>query len=845
MAGARLRGTALIVQDDPRQLERLARVARQAGFEPATYATAASALAALDPATPPALILAGLSLPDLDGWRFCQVVRAWCGGVPGLLLSDVATSVDGEAPAAGQGRVVLLPLATADAELASQMQALTTEASSAVGPQALVLGGEGATAGLRAAFEESGYRPQRVSTPGEAEAALAQAAEQVAALQRRLDESEMTCARIATEARQSEAALRASEARYRELVENANSIILRLDRQGRITFFNAFAQRFFGYEASAVLGRSVVGTIVPETDSAGRDLRAMIADFAVRPERYAANENENTRRDGSRVWISWTNKPLYDEAGQVAEILCIGNDITARKEAEQALQDSEQRFQDMLALVPDMISIHDPDLNILYSNWQGFAAVEPAQRVRGTKCYETYRGFAGICPGCLARTTLLTGEPVQQEARLPDGTWVDLRVIPLLGEDGQVEVFMEWVRDITERKRDDEVRDRLQAQLAQAQKMESIGRLAGGVAHDFNNMLGVILGHAELALNALDPASPVQTDLQEVRRAAQRSAGLTRQLLAFAREQPVAPRVLDLNETVEGMLKMLRRLIGEDIDLAWLPGQGVGWVEMDPSQIDQVLANLCVNARDAIAATGRVTIETDWVTLETAFCASHPGAEPGDYVRLAISDDGCGMTDETRAHLFEPFYTTKELGKGTGLGLATVYGIVKQNNGYINVYSELGRGTTFRIYLPRLAMGPESLRDTPVTTPARGSETILVVEDEPAILRMALTMLTRLGYQVLSAGSPSEALRLAAQHASPIHLLLTDVVMPGMNGRELASLLLAQRPGLQCLFMSGYTASVIAQRGVLDEGVHFLQKPFAFRELSAAVRAVLDHGAGA
>ncbi len=338
-----------------------------------------------------------------------------------------------------------------------------------------------------------------------------------------------------------------------------------------------------------------------------------------------------------------------------------------------------------------------------------------------------------------------------------------------------------------------------------------------------------------------DPAQTPYKDLQEIRKAAEHSADLTRQLLAFARKQTVELRVLDLNETVEGMLKMLRRLIGEDIDLVWLPDEGLWPVKMDPSQIDQILANLCVNARDAISGVGRVTIETGSARFDEAYCADHAGFTPGEYVLLAVSDDGCGMDTETMDKLFEPFFTTKRSGKGTGLGLSTVYGIVKQNNGFLNVYSEPGQGTTFRIYLPRnMGKAEQMIKDEPVAADTTGSETILVAEDEPAILEMTTAILRNLGYTVLEAATPGMAIRIAEEHTGPIHLLITDVVMPGMNGRDLAGNILSLYPDIKFLFMSGYTANVIAHRGVLDEGLHFIQKPFSMSNLAVKVRKVLS-----
>jgi CheY-like chemotaxis protein len=370
-----------------------------------------------------------------------------------------------------------------------------------------------------------------------------------------------------------------------------------------------------------------------------------------------------------------------------------------------------------------------------------------------------------------------------------------------------------------------------------------VGRLAGGVAHDFNNMLGVILGYTDMALKQLDPAQSLYADMQEVHKAARRSADLTRQLLAFARKQTVAPKVIQLNEIVEGMLKMLRRLIGEDIELVWAPFDNLSLVKMDPTQVDQILANLCVNARDAIGDTGRVVIETGVATLDASYCEEHLGATPGEYVLLAVSDNGCGMDRKTLENLFEPFFTTKAMGQGTGLGLATVYGIVKQNNGYINVYSEPGNGTTFKIYLPRHTDKAETLRRENEKEPfAVGSEIILLVEDEPTILRLAIRMLENLGYTVLAASTPGEAIRKAETHAGDIHLLITDVVMPEMNGRDLAKNLLALYPRIKRLFMSGYTANVIAHHGVLDAGVHFMPKPFTIEDLAAKVRDALDNG---
>jgi PAS domain S-box-containing protein len=420
--------------------------------------------------------------------------------------------------------------------------------------------------------------------------------------------------------------------------------------------------------------------------------------------------------------------------------------------------------------------------------------------------------------------------------------WAGLGAAAAQEADGEL-VCRITMQDITERKQAEAEKEILQAQLAQAQKMESVGRLAGGVAHDFNNMLGVILGNVELVMEQIGPNEPIAADLEEIRKAAERSADLTRQLLSFARKQTVAPQLLDFNQTVEGMLKMLRRLIGEDMDLAWRPGDSLDPVFIDPSQVDQILANLCVNSKDAIAGTGKITIETSNVSFDEAYCADNAGFMPGEFVMLAVSDNGCGMDAETRSCIFEPFFTTKEVGKGTGLGLATVYGAVKQNSGFINVFSEPGRGTTFNIYLPRhtakSAPRPERHLEP---APAAIGETILLVEDEPTILQLTSRMLIGTGYTVIAATTPGEAIRLAREHQGRIDLLITDVVMPEMNGRDLARNIMLIYPDIKRLFMSGYTANIIAHHGMLDEGVHFIQKPFRKNDLAANIRKIIGVG---
>ncbi|HIJ80554.1 MAG TPA: PAS domain S-box protein [Desulfuromonadales bacterium] len=521
--------------------------------------------------------------------------------------------------------------------------------------------------------------------------------------------------------------------------------------------------------------------------------------------------------------------------------------INERHQAELELQESQKQYRNLVEGTPDLITRVDMERRLIFVN---HAAMK----------------FYGLPPeGCVGRMAFDFIHPDDRESTIAAfNTWIqsgeevfthENRQVGIGGPDhyhmvwtiraerdekGALTGFASTARDITDSKHNQEEKTRLEAQLQQSQKLESIGRLAGGVAHDFNNMLSVILGHAELGIMKLDSAHPVCADLLEIGKTAERSADLTRQLLAFARKQTITPKTVNLNETVSGMLKMLQRLIGENINLTWQPAANLWQANIDPSQIDQILANLCVNARDAIGNTGRITIETENSTIDEQYCAASPEAVPGEYVRLTVSDTGHGMDRETMSHIFEPFYTTKEMGKGTGLGLATVYGAVKQNNGFIAIYSEQDQGTAISIYLPRQEGVHGELQEAETAVIPRGHETILLVEDEPTILNIASLMLANQGYTVLKAGTPGEATRLAAEHAGEIHLLMTDVIMPELNGRDLAEKLLADQPQMKLLFMSGYTADVIAHHGVLDEGVHFIQKPFTLPVMATMVREVLD-----
>jgi PAS domain S-box-containing protein len=562
--------------------------------------------------------------------------------------------------------------------------------------------------------------------------------------------------------------------------------------------------------------------------------------------RHQVYEFEITDKDGTIRPVLYAKDVFRDESGNVAGLLGAFLDITERKQAEQTLH----RYEQIISSTNDLMSFVDKGYRYQAVNE---AYLKAHKKQRGDIIGYSVEQLAGketflkVIKAYFDRA--LNGEAAKYQAWFDyDGIgrrFMDVTYHPVETEDKEPHGVVVCAHDMTELKLAEDERSRLQDQLVQAQKMESVGRLAGGLAHDFNNMLGVILGNTELALKHLDPADPTANKLKRIHQTAKRTSRLTSQLLGFASKQTIAPRIVNLNEIVDGLLKILRRLIGENIDLSWMPKSNLWPVKLDPAQVDQILTNLLVNARDSIGDVGKVTIETDNVSIDPAIGNDHIDAIPGKYVMIAVRDTGMGMDKETLQHIFEPFFTTKKLGKGTGLGLSNVYGIVKQNNGFLKVVSETNQGSCFRIYFPKQA---EIIRtdqnQKPEPSYPSGTETILLVEDDKDVLSMTTEMLRQLGYKVLPTSLPNACIEIAESHPGPIHLLLTDVVMPEMNGRDLAKRIMHVYPSIKCLFMSGYTSDVIAHHGILDDDIQFIQKPFSIEDLSAKTRNVLDMGKG-
>src|SRR6266436_7411951 len=617
------------------------------------------------------------------------------------------------------------------------------------------------------------------------------------------------------------------------IVESSDDAIVGKTLDGKIVSWNAGAERIYGYSAIEVVGKPV-SILVPDEQ---RDEIPEILKRLSRDERIHHYGTVRIRKGGQRINVSVTISPVKDAEGMIIGASAIARDITERKRVEERLQESESHFRSLVHDAPYGIYRITLDGKLLQVNpalvkMLGYESDEELMRCDVEK---------DICRDPETHQRLVRDywrkqdfRDVEAQWRRKDGKIITVKMTghPVLEKADSPAYFEVFAEDITERRS-------LERQLFQSQKMEAIGRLAGGIAHDFNNILGVILGHSDILDEQIGADVRLRKSVEATRRAAERAAALTMQLLAFSRKQVIEPIVVDLNASVMEVEKMLHRVIGEDIELAIRLQADLGRVKADPGQLSQVLMNLAVNSRDAMPSGGKLVIETANVELDDTYGRQHLGAKPGPHVMLAISDTGTGMDSETLSHIFEPFFTTKETGKGTGLGLSMVYGIIKQNNGYIMAYSESGRGTTFKIYFPRTQESVSPVHRANDEIPS-GTETVMVVEDEAALRELTCVLLEDAGYTVLESSGAEDALETAKDMHRKIDLLLTDVVMPRLDGRELANQMVSLRPDLKVLYMSGYTDDIIVHRGVLTQGAVLVQKPFTKRTLLQKVRETLD-----
>ena len=643
--------------------------------------------------------------------------------------------------------------------------------------------------------------------------------------------------------RRAEDKLRESEDRFRDLVEHSQELICTHDLEGRILSANPWAATVLGIAPEELLRMNFRDLLVPEVrHEFERYLGEMRTHGSARGMMWVQT------RKGER--LLWEYKNTLRTEG-VAEPIVRGmaQDITERKRAEEALRASQKMIEDIINAIPVRVFWKGRNLvylgcNSVFARDAGFA--DPKDVIGKDDFQMGWREQAELyrADDRLVIESGCSKFLMEELQTTPEGNTLALLTskIPLRNSNGEIKGVLGTYYDITDLKSAEAEKEKLQSQLLQAQKMEAVGRLAGGVAHDFNNLLTVITGYSELLLQKVGKESDIFRDVEEIKRAGERAAALTQQLLAFSRKQVIEPKVLDLNLLMANLGKMLVRLIGENIHLEMVSGKDLGWVKVDPGQFEQVLINLAVNARDAMPDGGTLIIETANVELNEEYCAQRPyEIHPGWFVRLAVSDTGHGMTKETSEHIFEPFFTTKEKGKGTGLGLSMIYGAVKQSGGSIEVYSEAGTGTTFKIYLPMVESDDSEPRESRLAVELpTGSETLLLVEDEDVVRGLAVRILGDLGYRVMQARNGDEAIAMAKKYSDRIDLLLTDVVMPGMSGAELAKQLAPHHPEMKVLFTSGYTDDAISRHGVLDEGVSFIGKPYTPSALARKVREVLD-----
>lgn len=776
--------TVLLVDDDPTQLKLCRIRLEDEGFLVRTAASGEEALG-IALSDPPDAIVSDVLMGELDGFGLCRKIRETkrLARVPVILLSAHYNEPDAQALAS---RVGASGLATRTSEFDQEVEM------------------------LRAALGSSHHRSARVTDTVLYEEHLRTNANQITKLLSKV---------------------KSAEERYRTLFENAHDAIAILSPEGVILDANQRWSEVLGVLSSELIGRRIQDFAPPGTENANRDARS-IAGPAGRSQAVALR-----RSDGTVLYLEFSNTAI-DVDGQPL-IFAIGRDVTESVVSTEALKEAEARYRSLVERLPDVIWTAKSTGEFLF--------VTPnVEAISGYTIEELRAGGLGLWLSRIqesersrALSALQSGSAqldVEYRWQRKDQTWIWIRSRTIAKYDRAGVTYCDGMfSDVTEKKQ-------LEESFRQAQKMEAIGQFTGAIAHDFNNILAAILANSHFLLEALAEHDPRHADAEEIKVAGEKGAALTRQLLAFSRKQVLKPAIIDLNATVSNLEKMLIRLIGEDIEFSLVPGAELGSVRIDASQLEQLIMNLVVNARDAMPTGGKISIETSNVELDEHYAATHAPVAGGHYVMLAVSDTGCGMDGETQSRIFEPFFTTKGLGRGTGLGLSTCYGIVKQSGGSIGVYSELGRGTVFKIYLPRVNGQPDRVVKPGPIAIRGGRETILLVEDDDHVRIAVERMLEQRGYRVLVAKGGFEGIELARQFPGKIHLILSDVVMPGACGPEVAEQLGPHLDGVRALFMSGYTDHAAFRSGLIREGMNFIQKPFVPEALDKKIREVLDQG---
>ena len=821
--------TILAVDDTSTVLGVLVRLLTAEGYQVRAASSGAQALAAVA-ASSPDLILLDVQMGEMDGTEVCRRIKAneHTRHIPIILISGYADVEDWVAGLnAGASDYITKPF---------QSEELLTRVRTHL-----------ALRRARLALEEEANMLLETTTRLEAEIERRQHVEDD--LRQSLEQAERSRRALLSaleDQRLSEAALRASETKYRELTENLNDVVFTVTDDGVLSYVSPSIFAMSGYAPAELVGKPFTAFVLP--GDLAELQQSMLATLGglLEPSEFRCRT-----KDGRIRWVRSSSRPIV-EGDRVTGLRGILSDITERREASDAQRAETERLRRVLGATSGgvwdwNIATGDAVFSPGYARMLGYKPAEFA---------ESYKEWKGLVhPDDLERVQQAHLDhfhrnqefSIEFRMREKSGAWHWIHSRGLLLErdsQGNPARMVGTHTDIQERKLAEVKRQELEAQLHQAQKMEAVGRLAGGVAHDFNNLLSLILNYTGFVMNDVPESDPHRKDLAQVQKAAERAAALTRQLLAFSRKQVMQPVALDLNQIARGMEKMFQRTLGEDVDFVQVLAADLGLTLADPGQLEQVLMNLVVNARDAMPDGGKLTIETANAEIDQEHAASLTGVKPGPYVRLAVTDAGCGMDQTTQARIFEPFFTTKEKDKGTGLGLSTVFGIVKQSGGDIRVTSAPGQGSRFELYLPRATSGTVPAAIDPTTTPApvAGSETVLVVEDEAELRNVARRILVDMGYEVITAADGKEALRVCERYQGKIHLVLTDVIMPEIGGKALADRLAETLPGSKILFMSGYTDDAIAHHGVLDPGTHFIAKPFTAADLARKVRKVLDDG---